>query len=279
MEAVAATLWLVHLDLPEIAPAAGPGQFVLVRCADPDFPVFDPYLPRAFFVFARDRAAGRLSLLVREVGRGSTWLAGRRAGQRVLVHGPIGREIKPGRLTRHLLLLAEGTTAVAGLALMAGEAAQHGLSVTLVENVSPGEGGVPPRLLRTDVEYRATSPESGGLLAVLPTLLQWADELVLAAPTALLDTAAALRRARSEPFTLHGGIPIQAVPLPDPAVGGRSGGEHVPCGTGACGACVIETRRGPRLLCRAGPAFALESLRFDAEEDVDTAVPDADGGP
>jgi dihydroorotate dehydrogenase electron transfer subunit len=278
VEAVAAALWLVHLELPEVAPVVGPGQFALVQCADPGFPVFDPYLPRAYFVFALDRTAGRLSLLVREGGRGSAWLARRRAGQRVLVHGPIGRAIAPARLTRHLLLLAQGTTAAAGLALLAGEAARRRLSVTLVENVPLGETGVPPHLLRADVEYRATSPDSGGLLATLPPLLPWADELIVAAPPPMLDTLSALRRARLAPFTLHGSLPIQAIPLPDPATDGRSGGEYVPCGTGACGACVVETRRGPRLFCRDGPAFPLEALRFDAQEGEDEGDTSADSG-
>ncbi|MGH2367407.1 MAG: hypothetical protein ACRDI2_04340 [Chloroflexota bacterium] len=270
---VGPALWLIHLDAPEIAAQARPGQFVLARCADPDYPVYDPYLPRAYFVLAGDRQAGRMSLLVEERGRGSAWLASRRDGDRVLVHGPIGREIRPARLTRHLLLLAEGTTAAAGLIFLAGEASQGGLSVTLVENTQAA--GVPPALLRADVEYRATTPGRGGLLGILPGLLPWADEVVVAAPPALLDTLAALRRGRLEPFTLHAGLPVQALPLPDIAqeadIGRlrRSGGDEVPCGTGACGACVVLTSRGPRLFCRDGPAFPLEALRFESDSDED----------
>jgi dihydroorotate dehydrogenase electron transfer subunit len=266
VEQVTPRLWLVHLDLPGIAPQVQPGQFVLIRCSDPDYLTFDPYLPRAYFVFAVDRLAGRLSLLVEARGRGSTWLAHRREGDRLLAHGPIGRPLTPGKLTRHLLLLADGPVAVAGLSLLASESARRGASVTLVENVS-GEGGLPPHLLQVEVEYRATTPHAGGLLGVLSSLLSWADEMVIGAPASLLDTLAALRRTRLAPFTLHANLPVQAMLLPDSLAHAPSGGDVLPCGTGVCGACVVSTRDGARLFCRDGPVFPLESLRFTLGKD------------
>ena len=266
-EQVGERLYLLHLDLPEVAPQVQPGQLVLARCADPEYPVFDPFLPRAYFVFGLDRQAGRLSLLVERRGRGSAWLASRREGDGVLLHGPVGRAVAPGRLTRHLLCLAESAMGVAALALLAGEAARRGLSVTLVQNVSDGEAGLPAHLLRADVEYRTTSPEGGGLLGTLPQLLPWADEVVVAAPGPLLDTLAALRRARLAPFTLYAGLPAQAIPLPDSHA--TSSGEVLPCGSGVCGACVVRTRGGDRLFCREGPAFPLEDLRLELDDAAD----------
>ncbi|MBI3971735.1 MAG: hypothetical protein HY332_10650 [Chloroflexi bacterium] len=258
----------------------------MVRCADPEYPTFDPYLPRAFFVFAADRAAGRLSVLVERRGRGTVWLCDRQSGDHVRVFGPAGRGVRLARLTRHLLLLADGPIAVAGLALLASESARRGASVTLVENIAAG-GGVPPHLLHPDIEYRGTSPEAGGLLGELPGLLPWADEVVIAAPESLLETVSSLRRARHEPFTLYGNVPIQALPLACTSATSttstlaetgssdrRGGGDYLPCGTGTCGACVVATRSGEHLFCREGPAFPLEALRFEHvadEEDVDAA--------
>jgi dihydroorotate dehydrogenase electron transfer subunit len=265
-ERLADHLSLVHVEAREVAPLVRPGQLVLVRCADAEFPVWDPFLPRAFFVFAVDRSVGRLSVLVERRGRGSAWLAARDEGDRVLLHGPVGREVKPARLTKHLLLLAEGVVGTAALALLSSEAAARGLSVTLVENAAPGSGGAPPQVLRADVEYRATSPEAGGLLGALPALLPWADEVVAAASAGLLETMQSLRRARMAPFTLHANVPIQAVPLVGPTRGG-SGGDALPCGTGACGACGVRQRDGVHLFCQDGPAFALEDLRFDEPDE------------
>ncbi|HEX2513326.1 MAG TPA: hypothetical protein VH257_01380 [Chloroflexota bacterium] len=296
LQSVAPALCLVHLEAPSLAPVAGPGQALLVRCTDPEHPSADPYLPRAYFVFAVDRQAGRLSLLVEVRGRGSAWLARRREGDRVLLHGPVGREVRPARQTRHLLLLASGAIGVAGTSLLAATAARGGLSVTLIAGPgapggAPPGGALPPQLLPADVEYRTATPEQGGLLGALPDALSWADEVVVAAPWPLLETLALLRRARLEPFSLRASLPVQAMPLAPLSTGLSSaagtaggGGDTLPCGTGACGACVIPTGRGLRLACREGPAFPLEALRFDAPDSSDSFdAPDAtatrDAGP
>ena len=268
-------LAVVHLDLPQIAAHVQPGQFLMVRCTATELAAADPLLPRAFFTFAADARAGRASLLVAQRGRGSSWLCHRKAGDRVLAFGPAGRALAAGRLTRHLLLLGEGILGVAALAHFAGACARRGLAVTLVENAAE-QGGVAAHLLRADVEYRATSPEAGGLLGVLPQVLSWADEVVVAAPAGLLETLAALRRDRLPPFTLYGSVPVQALRLPDIRNDGRrvrsapGGGDALPCGTGVCGACVVATRAGRKLFCREGPAFALEDLRFAEWGEDDT---------
>ncbi|HET7768485.1 MAG TPA: hypothetical protein VFN74_06885 [Chloroflexota bacterium] len=263
-ERVGQRLWLLHLEAPGIAPLVRAGQWVMVRCAEVDVPVWDPYLPRAFFVFAVDRAAGRMSVLVERRGRGSAWLSGRREGDRVLAHGPVGREVREAKLTRHLLLLAEGTVGLTALSLMAADASSRKVSVTLVRNAASGEDEPPPHLLPPDVEYRATTPEAGGLLGGLAPLLAWADEVMVAAAAPLLDTLQALRRTRLAPFTMHSQLPVQALPLPE--WGRAGGGDALPCGTGACGACQVRTRERQRLFCLDGPAFALEDLRWEDEE-------------
>jgi dihydroorotate dehydrogenase electron transfer subunit len=264
---VGEALWLLHLEAPQVAAQAGPGQFILVRCSDPA--VFDPLLPRAYFVHAVDSAAGRLSLLVEWRGRGSAWLCRRQAGDAVLVHGPAGRPVQPDRQTRNLLLLADGIVAAAGLALLASGAARRGIAVTLVENASADRSRLPAQLLAPDVELRLTTPEAGGLLGILPSVIRWADEIVVAAAPDLLETMASLRRARLEPFTLHAGLPVRAMPLL--GAPGSGGGDALPCGAGWCGACVITTHAGPTLYCREGPAFPLEDLRFSLADGDDDA--------
>jgi dihydroorotate dehydrogenase electron transfer subunit len=277
-QAVGPGLWLVHLEAPALAAAARPGQSLLVRCADPALPAGDPFLPRAYFVFAADRRAGRLSLLVEVRGRGSAWLTGRREGDRVLLHGPAGREVRPARTTRHLLLLAEGAIAVAGTSLLAAEATRARLAVTLIAGSGAGAGGgagaaaVPPELLPADVEYRVATPAGGGLLGALPDALTWADEVVVAAGWPLLEALALLRRARLEPFTVRAGLPVQALPL----LAGAGGGDAMPCGSGVCGVCAVPTARGHRLACREGPAFPLEALRFAPEPEDETEDEDAE---
>ena len=87
VRAAAATWWL-ELDAPDIAVGAAPGQFVMVGFGlegiDP------PFLPRPFSIGWRGED-GRIGLLVREFGGGTRRLARLRAGDEVLLLGPLGR--------------------------------------------------------------------------------------------------------------------------------------------------------------------------------------------
>src|SRR5439155_18874449 len=104
----------------------------------------------------------------------------------------------------------------------------------------------------------------------LPPLIRWSDEIVIAAAPDFLELLAALCRSRLEPFTLHAGVPVQALPLAwaGDATAGQSGGDFLPCGAGWCGVCTIPTRGGRRLFCREGPAFPLEDLRFETDSSL-----------
>jgi dihydroorotate dehydrogenase electron transfer subunit len=77
------------------------------------------------------------------------------------------------------------------------------------------------------------------LLARSPAV-EWADALVLAGPRAWLRGVAA-----AHPRLGARGFAQAAAWTP------------LPCGTGLCGACAFETRRGWRLACKDGPFFQL----------------------
>lgn len=82
---------VVALAAPEIARAAAPGQFVMVKVATG----FDPLLRRPFSIFevlrdAHGRATG-FTLLNKRVGRSSGLLYSVRPGQQVACLGPLGR--------------------------------------------------------------------------------------------------------------------------------------------------------------------------------------------
>jgi len=82
---------VLALDAPEIAAAAAPGQFVMVKAGGS----FDPLLRRPFSVFeiVRD-ASGRprgVSILSKRIGPSTRLLYDTRPGQRVDCLGPLGR--------------------------------------------------------------------------------------------------------------------------------------------------------------------------------------------
>ena len=86
-----ATLRLV-LDAPALVAAARPGQFVMLGPLEPER--LDPFLNRPLSIH-RAGPAGRLELLVAQVGRGTRAMGGWRPGRPVRLLGPLGRGFDP----------------------------------------------------------------------------------------------------------------------------------------------------------------------------------------
>ena len=118
--------YLLWAHAPEIARAAAPGQYVMVRCGEGhDMPLRRP------LGVHRVSPDGRVALLFSVVGRGTEWLAQRQEGEVLDLLGPLGNgfEIRPE--SRSLLLVAGGI-GIAPLVALAESAVARGLSVALV---------------------------------------------------------------------------------------------------------------------------------------------------
>jgi len=81
-ETLAPGVVLLTLDAPVIAASAMPGQFVHVAC--------NLYLRRPFGIAGADPRAGTIQVGIQIKGEGTRDLAGRRAGDRVSILGPLG---------------------------------------------------------------------------------------------------------------------------------------------------------------------------------------------
>jgi len=98
--------FLMILQCPEVAARAQPGQFVHVRCS----PYHDPLLRRPLSVADVSDDRTRLSLLVREVGKGTAILARTAVGSALDILGPLGRgyTLDVGKDDREFVLVAGG---------------------------------------------------------------------------------------------------------------------------------------------------------------------------
>ncbi len=84
-ESLGNDIFRLTVKAPEIARAAAPGQFVMVRVADG----FDPLLRRPFSIH-KITAGGMLVILFKVVGRGTALLAKMKSGEIIDCLGPLG---------------------------------------------------------------------------------------------------------------------------------------------------------------------------------------------
>ena len=84
-EALAADIYSMWIEAPEIAAAAKPGQFFSVYTKDAG-----RLLPRPISICETDKGRGRLRIVYRVAGAGTAELSGYRAGDDIAVMGPLG---------------------------------------------------------------------------------------------------------------------------------------------------------------------------------------------
>jgi dihydroorotate dehydrogenase electron transfer subunit len=247
---------IISLAAPEIARAAGAGQFVMVKPGAS----FDPLLRRPFSIFeilrADDRVLG-ISLLNKRIGVGTSLLYEARPGDRIACLGPLGRPFPPVRPPEEGWMVAGGV----GLAPFAtlGEALSAlGTPTTLVY------GGRTSRDL-----FREDFFESLGVRLVLTTEDGSRGERGrVTAPLARLLAA----RPPDQPVTLYacGPTPMmravadlgrqfarQTFVSLEPVMG---------CGMGGCYSCVVPTIRGDEQhfvrSCLEGPVFDATTIAW-----------------
>ena len=84
-EALAADIYSMWIEAPEIAAAAKPGQFFSVYTQDAG-----RLRPRPISICEADKAKGRLRIVYRVAGAGTAEFSGYRAGDDIAVMGPLG---------------------------------------------------------------------------------------------------------------------------------------------------------------------------------------------
>ncbi len=222
-----------------------PGQFVMVRCG----PAWTPYLRRALFpVDMRDDS---LALWIDSLAdEGLAWLSRRKVGDSLDLIGPLGKGFSLQPQQRRLLLVAEASHVAPLLALMQMQLARQGSVVLLLQGQTATDL-LPAAALPPSVEYyTATHDGSAGDADVLDALLAravpWADALAAAGSAPFLRRLQRrMAEIRPNPYR---GFAQAVAPVP------------LPCGGGACLACLVETGRGHHRACQRGPVFDLTEL-------------------
>jgi dihydroorotate dehydrogenase electron transfer subunit len=248
--------WLT-LHAPALARSVRAGQYLLVRCTPPGS--YDPLLRRPLFVAAVEEALGQIGLLYAPEGNGGlAWLARGHGGDIVDTLGPFGHAFTLDRRTRNLLLVGQGA-GLPALMLLAQQATTQTCAVTLVVGAGDEAMLPPPFLLPGEVEYESVigsqiadfrlqgkQPASQSAIYNLQSAIQWADQICAALPDEQIPMLRDAVRAAKYRWERGFASVLREGPLV--------------CGVGACGVCVVETRRGPRMLCSDGPVFDMRDV-------------------
>ena len=254
---------------PSIVSGVRAGQYVYVYAIEAGgLPVRRP-----FPIVTADAASGMLTIHGPGAPPYDGWLHWLRPGDTVDMIGPLGRPFEVDSRSRHLLLIAEGSS-VAAVRLLVDEAVRDGRSVTLLFGAASSAEVYPTSLLPDEVEYVVVTADGslghrGSVLDVVKDYEGWADQAFAAGPPALLGALAGLatgRRGRLGVATLGrkrgGGRP--------PATGSPEARRkawlqviveaRIGCAAGTCLGCVVQGTGGPVRTCREGPAFAADEL-------------------
>jgi len=247
-EEVAPNTFLMELELPSIASAAKPGQFVMLRVSES----IDPLLRRPFSICnSRD---GNILLLYRMVGRGTRIMAETTVGTELWVLGPLGEGFEPPEAGEDCLLVGGGM-GIAPLVLLARSLEGRNVSFmagygTAAEIISP------EKLDMLDLEVAlATEDGSAGYHGLVTGLLEEAlkkkgEKIVYSCgPTAMLKGVASM--------CIESGIECQV-----------SLETAMACGLGACQGCAVAappgSGRSTYHVCQDGPVFSAESIDWES---------------
>ncbi len=241
-EQLTADIFRLTVHAPEIAAAALPGQFVMVRAADS----LDPLLRRPFSIHSRG-ADGSLSLLFKVVGKGTALLAKTKPGDALDLLGPLGKGFALPAAEKPVCLIGGGM-GIAPLYFLAQELRGPKYALLGARNrdeLAPlaklfAEIGCAVQLATDDgsLGHHGFIPDL--LDAVLPDVCQ----VCTCGPKAMMRGVAGKCRAA--------GVPCQV-----------SLETHMACGMGACLGCVLPGADGRQAhVCTDGPVFNAEELAW-----------------
>ncbi|MBI5301371.1 MAG: hypothetical protein HY868_04470 [Chloroflexi bacterium] len=234
------TLWsqthLLTFGAPDLANAFRPAQFALV--CDPGS--YDPYLRRVAWFYARE--GSRISFAMES---DDALVARARVGDVLDLLAPLGHALEFDASARRIALFGDDTR-IARLVPVAHDAIARGCEVVMAHRANtpaPASGGgdgegvaFPVHLLSPEIEFRTDAD-------ALAEVIAWADAVVASGSDVLRQSLA--ETIRLTRYRLNPGF---ARVLMDVAM---------PCGTGVCYACAMETSSGLKRVCVDGPAFDL----------------------
>lgn len=243
--AVSATSVRMVLTAHDTLPDMQPGQFVELRIDDTP----GVLLRRPISIHDYDKESNTLALLVQRVGKGTAWLCSRQAGDVVNAVLPLGNGFTiPSEGAPCSPLLIGGGVGVAPLLFLGRELRRRGIVPTFLLGARTSS-----ELLCKDffeavgTVYVTTEVGDEGVKGFVtnhPVLREGAfDAVYVCGPKPMMQAVATMARA---------GEVWCEVSLEN----------RMACGIGACLCCVEDTRSGHVCVCKEGPVFNIDRLKW-----------------
>jgi len=245
--AVSASAQRLVLAAPDasLLPTVLPGQFVEVRIDDTP----GVLLRRPISVHDCDPAGGTLVLLVQRVGKGTAWLCCRKAGDVVNVVLPLGNGFSlPTKTLGFRPILIGGGVGVAPLLLLGKELTRRGAEPTFLLGARTEKDLL--CLERFEKAARTLVSTENGVAGEKGFVTQHSvlgkerfDHIYTCGPLPMMKAVA--RLAREKAMTCE--VSLE---------------NRMACGLGACLCCVEDTTSGNVCVCKEGPVFSIDRLKW-----------------
>lgn len=238
------------LASPYISSHAQPGQFVNVKVSED----CDPLLPRPLSIHRADPAKQIFELLYEVVGRGTEELSKFEIGRELQILGPLGSGFN---VKKEIAILAAGGIGVAPLCFLAEEVIKKAKAVYVFIGAKTADSVLCEKHIRDLGVQVAVATEDGtagkkGLItdilneflsSQLSSELYTLCSLFSCGPQAMLKEVASLAQQKK----IECQVSLEA---------------HMACGVGACLGCAIETGSGYKMVCKDGPVFPAEEIKW-----------------
>ena len=239
---VAEGAFYMAMKSPEIAAAAVPGQFVMIRVGNG----MDPLLRRPFSLCGIHED-GRIFLLYRVVGRGTALLSRMAKGDTLSILGPLGKGFRFPEKEEQALLVAGGM-GIAPLIFLSGRIgaavygfyAGYGSSRDLIPHADLPTGGVEISVSTDDGSAGHHGLVTDLLKAGLDRFGNGLPKVYACGPLPMLKAVSAIIQRRRIPCQ----VSLEA---------------SMACGLGACQGCAVKIMSdrgaGYKHVCQDGPVF------------------------
>lgn len=236
---LAAGIYMVELEAPEIASRARPGQFVHMQV-----PGMEGHILRRPFSLC-GWGDGRVRIMYQVVGYGTGRLAELESGTEASLMGPIGRGWNPPEGTRHAVLVCGGMGAAPQM-MLAGQLARMGARVDCLLGATSAERLVGVDELRSQGAFVYISTDDGSVgyhgfcTDLIAENARDADYISVCGPEPMEKAAVRAIHALGPSESRTCEVSLE---------------RRMACGIGACLSCVVDTVSGRKRACVDGPVF------------------------